>query len=139
MKKLFSTLFALAVIVSMTVLSSCGGVNNASVGKIIEKADNGEKLTEADYGTLIDYVDAAMDDMLPLYKEVQEAQESGNFDKLQDIQKKGEKLEAKYEHMEKALALIDRADDSDLGEANMEKGLKLIKKMSDAGLNLGLF
>lgn len=140
MKKLFSTLFALAVVVSMTMLTSCSsGPSNESVGKIIEKYQNGDKLTEADYGTVIDYVDAAMDDVIPLYKEVQEAQENSDMDKLKSLRDKAMKLQEKYSKMDGAIAIMDSADDAELGEANVEKAKKLIEKMQNAGISMGDF
>lgn len=140
MKKLFSTLFALAVIVSMTMLTSCsGGPSNESVGKIIEKYNNGDQLTEADYGTVIDYVDAAMDDVIPLYKEVQDAQENSDMDKLKSLQDKAMKLQEKYSKMDGAIAIMDSTDDAELGEANVEKAKKLIEKMQNAGISMGDF
>lgn len=133
MKKLISSLFALAVIVSMTVLTSCGDkAASVDVSKIVENYDNGAKMTEADYSALLDYVDAAMDEALPLAKEIQEAALSGNLDKAEDLQKKAEKIEAKYPDMEKALNIIENAEDSDMGAANVEKGKKLIKKITSA-------
>lgn len=140
MKKLFSTLFALAVIVSMTVLTSCsGGPSNESVGKIIEKYNSGDQLTEADYGTIIDYVDAAMDDVLPIYQEVQKAYENQDMDKIKSLQEKSMKLQEKYSNMDGAIAIMDRADDAELGEANVEKAKKLVEKMKNAGISVGDF
>lgn len=140
MKKLVSALFALAVIVSMTVLTSCSsGPSNESVGKIIEKYNSGEEMTEADYGTIIDYVDAAMDDVIPLYKEIQKAQESNDMDKLKSIREKAMKLQEKYSNMDGAIAIMDRADDAELGEANVKKATKLIEKMSKAGISMSDF
>lgn len=140
MKKLVSTLFALAVIVSMTVLTSCSSApSNESVGKIIEKYNSGEQMTEADYGTVIDYVDAAMDDVIPLYKEIQEAQESNDMDKIKSIQEKAMKLQDKYNKMEGAIEILDHADDAELGEANVDKATKLIEKMKNAGISMGDF
>ena len=140
MKKLFSTLFALAVIVSMTVLTSCsGGPSNESVGKIIEKYNSGDQLTEADYGTIIDYVDAAMDDVLPIYQEVQKAYENQDMDKIKSLQEKSMKLQEKYSKMDGAIAIMDSADDAELGEANVEKAKKLIEKMQNAGISMGDF
>lgn len=133
MKKLISTLFALAVIVSMTVLTSCGSkVDNATVGKIVEKYDNGDDLTEAEYGTLLDYVDAAMDDALPIIKDMQDAVADGDMVKLQKLTKKGEELDGKYEYMDKAGRILDKVDESELGEANVKKIEALAKKISDA-------
>ncbi|MDE6756915.1 MAG: hypothetical protein K2J66_07195 [Muribaculaceae bacterium] len=133
MKKLISTLFALAVIVSMTVLTSCGSkVDNATVGKIVEKYDNGDDLTEAEYGTLLDYVDAAMDDALPIIKDMQDAVADGDMVKLQKLTKKGEELDGKYEYMDKAGKILDKVDESELGEANVKKIEALAKKISDA-------
>lgn len=132
MKKLVSTLFALAVIVSMTVLTSCsGGPSNESVGKIVEKYNNGDQLTEADYSTLLDYADAAFDEALPVAKEAQEAVNSGDMDKLKKIQEKSEKIESKYKYMEEAMNIVEKADVDELGAANGEKLLKLAKKITD--------
>lgn len=140
MKKLISSLFALAVIVSMTVLTSCGGgVDNAKVGKIVEKSNNNEQLTEADYGTLLDYVDAAMDDALPIFKDVQAAIADGDMEKVASLKEKAEKLETKYPYMNEALSIIEYADDSELGAANQEKGKKILEKMTSVGLNPAMF
>lgn len=140
MKKLISSLFALAVIVSMTVLTSCGGgVDNAKVGKIVEKSNNNEQLTEADYGTLLDYIDAAMDDALPIYKDVQAAIADGDMEKVVSLKEKAEKLETKYPYMTEALSIIEYADDSELGAANQEKGKKILEKMTSVGLNPAMF
>ena len=130
MKKLISSLFAFAVIFSMTVLASCGGAPNVS--KIIEKHDNGEQLTQADYSALLDYVDAAMDEALPIVKEIQEAAMNGDQSKIESLQKKAENLENKFPDMEKALDIIENASDADMGAANVEKGKKLIKKMTES-------
>ncbi|MDE6198673.1 MAG: hypothetical protein K2L55_09205 [Muribaculaceae bacterium] len=133
MKKLFSTLFALAVIVSMTVLTSCGsGPSNESVGKIIEKYNNGDKLAEADYSTLLDYADAAFDEVLPIVKEAQEAVNSGDSDKIKKLQEKSEKIVGKYKYMEEAMNIVENADVEDLGAANGEKLMKVVKKITDS-------
>lgn len=133
MKKLFSTLFALAVIVSMTMLTSCSnGPSNESVGKIIEKYNNGDKLTEADYTTLLDYAEAALDEALPVAKEAQEIAKSGDMDKIKKFQEKSEKIESKYKYMEAAMDIVENADVEELGAANGEKVLKLVKKITDS-------
>ena len=129
MKKLISSLFAFAVIFSMTVLASCGGAPNVS--KIIEKHDNGEALTEADYSALIDYADAAMDDAISILKEMQEASEKGDFDAVKDFDKKAEDLDAKYPDMSKVVTIIDSASSEDLGESNAAKAQKLMEKFGE--------
>lgn len=132
MKKLFSTLFALAVIVSMTMLTSCSsGPSNESVGKIIEKYNNGDQLTEADYGTLLDYAEVAFDEVLPVAKEIQEAVKSDDRDKINKLQEKSEKIVSKYKYMEVAMDIVEKADVEELGAANGEKVLKLVKKITD--------
>lgn len=76
MKKLISTIFAFVAIALMTVLSSCGGApSNEDAGKIINKFESGDKLSESDYGTLISYISAAVDDIAPINKEIQEVAE----------------------------------------------------------------
>ena len=129
MKKLISSLFAFAVIFSMTVLASCGGAPNVS--KIIEKHDNGEALTEADYSALIDYADAAMDEVIPILKELTEATEKGDFDAVKDFDKKAEDLDAKYPDMSKVVTIIDSASSEDLGESNAAKAQKLMEKFGE--------
>ena len=132
MKKLISSMFALAVIVSMTVLTSCGGGSKVDVSKVIENYNKGEQLTQADYSALLDYVDAAMDEALPIVKEIQEAAMNGDQSKIESLQKKAENLENKFPDMEKALDIIENASDADMGAANVEKGKKLIKKMTES-------
>lgn len=133
MKKLFSTLFAFAVIVSMTMLTSCSsGPSNESVGKIVEKYQNGDQLTEADYTTLLDYAEAALDEALPVAKEAQEIAKSGDMDKIKKFQEKSEKIESKYKYMEEAMDIVENADVEELGAANGEKVLKLVKKITDS-------
>ena len=129
MKKLISSLFAFAVIFSMTVLASCGGAPNVS--KIIEKHDNGEALTEADYSALIDYANAAMDEVIPILKEITEASEKGDFDAIKDIEEKGKELEAKYSDMDKVVDIIDSASSEDLGESNTAKAKKMFEKYGE--------
>lgn len=132
MKKLFTTMFSLALIISLSVLASCGGApSKASVDKVIEKYDASEELTESDYSVLIDYISAAMDDALPLAKEMKKAYENDDYDKIEKLQKKAEKIEEKYPDMEDALSIIQRADDDELGTKNVEKAKKLLRKMTD--------
>ena len=129
MKKLISSLFAFAVIFSMTVLASCGGAPNVS--KIIEKHDNGEALTEADYSALIDYADAAMDDAISILKEMQEASEKGDFDALKDVEKKGKDFEAKYPDLNNVADIIENVSDEELRESNVAKAEKMLEKYEE--------
>ncbi|MBD5257518.1 MAG: hypothetical protein HDS52_02355 [Barnesiella sp.] len=141
MKKLFTTMLGLALILSISVLASCRGgetnaaADNASMKPIVEKFEAGEQLTEAEYSTVLDYVDAAVDEAAPLSEEFKEAYESGNETKMDDVQKKGEELEAKYEYMNDALKILYAANEEDAGEANVEKGKKIYEKMQKVGLN----
>ena len=125
-------MFSLALILSLSVLASCGGApSKESVDKVIEKYDDSEDLTEADYSVLIDYISAAMDDALPIAKEMKKAYENDDYDKLEKLQEKAQKIEEKYPDMEEALRIIQRADDDELGTKNVEKAKKLLKKMAD--------
>ena len=117
----------------MTMLTSCSsGPSNESVGKIVEKYNNGDKLTEADYTTLLDYAEAALDEALPVAKEAQEIAKSGDMDKIKKFQEKSEKIESKYKYMEAAMDIVENADVEELGAANGEKVLKLVKKITDS-------
>ena len=129
MKKLISSLFAFAVIFSMTVLASCGGAPDVS--KVIEKHDNGEALTEADYSALIDYADAALDGANSILKEITEATEKGDFDALKDLEKKGEELEAKYPDMSKVADIIQNASGEEMGESNVAKVEIMMEKYGE--------
>lgn len=132
MKKLFSTLFAFAMIMSLTALASCSkkegeGKNvptSSEVAKILDKSD----LTNADYSVLLDYVEGAFDEMLPWWKELK-AGESGDFDKAEEIAKKAEAIEKKYDMMNKVIPVVENASDEQLGE----KGKNLMEKMQASG------
>lgn len=133
MKKLFSTLFAFAMIMSLTALASCSkkegeGKNvptSSEVAKILDKSD----LTNAYYSVLLDYVEGAFDEMLPLMEEAQKAGESGDFDKAEEIAKKAEAIEKKYDMMNKVIPVVENASDEQLGE----KGKNLMEKMQASG------
>ena len=80
MKKLITAVFTFVAIASMTVLSSCGGApSNEEVGEIINKFESGDKLSEGDYGTLISYISAAVDDIASINKEIQEVAEKMGY------------------------------------------------------------
>lgn len=83
MKKIFATIFAFIAIASMTMLSSCGGApSNEEVGEIIYKYESHDKLSERDYGTLIRYISAAVDDIAPINKEMLEVAKKIEFPKI---------------------------------------------------------
>lgn len=129
MKKIFSTIFAVAVIVSMAVLTSCGGApGNADVAKIIDKYDDGEKLTEKDYSNLIDYYDAAMDEALPFAEDMQKYVEKGDMENAGKIMEKVEKIENKYEHAGRVAYILSGLNKEDLGESNALKMKELTEK-----------
>lgn len=138
MKKLFTTMFSLALILSLTVLSSCSsGPSSESVKQIIDKYDNDDKLTEADYGVLIDYMSAGIDEAIPLAKDLNKAIEKGDYEKAEKIAEKAEEIEKKYPHMTKVADIFDSGvNEDDLGEANVKKIEKLADKLSEAGLSI---
>lgn len=130
MKKLFTALFSMALIVSMTVLASCGGAPSGNdVKKVVEKYQNNDELTKADYEVLLDYVEAAMDEAIPLAKEITKAYEDGDDSKIEKLQAKSEKLESKYGYMEEAINIIENASDEDLGDKGVKLASKLIEFM----------
>lgn len=130
MKKLLKTLFAFAIVVSMSVLASCGGApSNEEVGKLLEKYNDEGELTQAEYGMLIDYIDAVSDDALPLAKKLNAAYKEDDMDKVSDLMDEAAELEGKYPYAEAVLAIIEHTSDEELGEANCKKGEKVIEKM----------
>lgn len=133
MKKLFTAMFSLAMIISLSVLTSCGGApSNSDVKKVIEKYDDKGEISEKDYSALLDYLDAAMDEALPLVKDMKKAQENDDDDEIEAIEKKAEKLESKYEYFEDVLKIISNASDEDLGKSNVKKAKDLLGKWMKA-------
>ena len=117
MKKLISSLFA--VVLSVVVLSSCGGA--PSVDGIIEKYDAGTELTEADYSALIDYAQAAFDETLPLIEKAKSAMEDGDFEAIASLEEDSKAIEEKFVHIDKVGKILKNADEAQLGEANAKK------------------
>lgn len=69
MKKLITTFLSLTILMSMAILSSCGSApSDADVNSVLSKYESGSELTKDDYNTLIDYAEAAIDEMAPLAK-----------------------------------------------------------------------
>lgn len=131
MKKLISSLFA--VVLSVVVLSSCGG-GAADVSGIIEKHKAGETLTEADYSALIEYFDDAVTESIPLAKEMQEVMESGDADKIKELEASQKAIEEKYKHMEDVSSIIMGASEEEAGEANVKKLQEIITKAMEAAM-----
>lgn len=137
MKKLFTAMFTLAMIISLSVLTSCGGApSNNDVKKIIEKYDDKGELSEKEYGVLIDYFDAAMDEALPIAKEMMKAQKNGDYDKAEELNKKGEKIGEKYKYSQEAFDIISSASEKELGKSNAQKAKKLASKFYEAASGL---
>lgn len=130
MKKLFSSLLTLAVVAVMAVLTSCGG-GAPDVTSIVDKYNNGEELTDADYSALLDYTNAALDEALPLAKEAMAAMEDGDMEKVASLEEESKAIEAKYEHMEIVGQIIAGAQ-SGFSEENMEKAAEIAKKSMEA-------
>lgn len=125
MKKLITTLFSLAIIMSMTILTSCSSApSDADVSSVLTKYQSGSELTKADYDILLNYAEAAIDEMAPLAKKAENAE---SMEEIADIIKKGEKIEKKYKYMDNVVDILDNADDADLGS----KGEALVKKLED--------
>lgn len=125
-------MFTMALVMSLTVLASCGGApSNAEVGKIIDKYDETGELTEGEWGTLLDYIDAGLNDALPLAKEAQKAIADDDYDKLEKLEAKGEKLEEKYPHMDKVERIFNRVDEDEIGAANIKKAEKIKERMME--------
>lgn len=127
MKKLITALFTLTLIVSMSILASCGGApSNEQVEKIIEKYDE-EKLSPSDYQTLITYVDTAIDKATELFKARKKAEKNDDYDTLDRLEDEFDELNDRYEYYSKALRIIRRASDDELGSAS-SNAKKLLKK-----------
>lgn len=118
-------MFAFAMILTMSVLSSCSSTpSNEEVKSILDK----EKLTEADYGKLIDYVDASLDATLPVLNKVKDAQKDGDFSKLSGLESDVKEIQAKYPYAQHALFVVETASKEDLGESNAKKYDSVISK-----------
>lgn len=124
MKKIFATLCSLALFLSLTVLASCGGApSNAEVKSILDK----DELTQSDYTKLIDYMEAAYGEAMPIYEKQREAKKNDDMDKVMKLQEEGLAITKKYEYMSAVSRMVDRASDDELGESNVKK-LEAIKE-----------
>ncbi|MDE6317840.1 MAG: hypothetical protein K2L73_05530 [Muribaculaceae bacterium] len=134
MKKVFAKLFGLALIVSLSVLSSCGGApSNEEVKAITEKHIS--TVTDSEYGKLIDYVGAAINDALPVVKKINEAKEAGDYDNLEKLYNERKEIQEKYPYMSEAMSIVNRAVNLDeISSSNMKKIEKISEKVMDAGV-----
>lgn len=121
MKKIFTTMMSFALVMSMAVLASCGGVpTNEEVEKIIEKYDDGEDLTPSEYNDLTTYCNAGLDAMVPVVEEVMTAKEDGDRSRLKELKKETEEIADQYEYFMEALKIVCSADDDQLGTAKSD-------------------
>lgn len=124
MKKLFTTLFAFAIVVSMSVLASCGG---APSNERVEELMNKPELSEDDYGELISYVEAAADEAIPVYQKLETAQ----CDAAAELEAKADALDEKYKYFGEVLFMLDHATSEELGAANVMLYNNLLDKIKD--------
>lgn len=128
MKKLLTGIFSIMMLLSLAVMSSCGGApTSAEIEKIVDKYDDDMPLTADDYNDLISYIDAALDEVGSLYAKWEKAEELGQYRKIEEYEAQEDALKEKYEYYSKALRIIKRADDDDLGSAKAN-ARKLLKK-----------
>lgn len=110
----------------------CGGAPDVS--GILDKHDAGETLIEADYSALIEYFDDAVTESIPLAKEMQEVMESGDADKIKELEASQKAIEEKYKHMEDVSSIIMGASEEEAGEANVKKLQEIITKAMEAAM-----
>lgn len=127
MKKLITAIFSFAMMMTMTVLASCGAPSSADIEKIIDKYNENEELTPGDYDDLICYVNAALDEVEPLFEKMEKAKDNDDYDRAEEIRDQIDELNDKYEYYDKAMRIIRRADSDDLGAAKAN-AKKLIRR-----------
>lgn len=141
MKKIFATLFAFAAIASMTMLTSCGGApSNEEIKKIVDRYDEGggsNELNDKDYDMLISYLEAAVNEALPLAKEMKKADENDDYDKVKELNKKNEQLEEKYSELPGVIRIFNDVDEHEMGDTRYAKIEKLRDKSKNEGLTPG--
>lgn len=121
MKKLFSTLFAVA---AMMIMVSCGGgADNAAAEKVQAKveAEGMESLTEADIDVAIDYMEAVFNDIKPLMQEGIAAFKDGDTEKAEEIEQEINALESKYPMADQMVFIMNAADLTESQKARVEK------------------
>lgn len=128
MKKLITSLFAFAAILSMTVLSSCGG-GAPDVKDIIKKYDAGEKLTEGDYSELIDYLEASFDELIPLAKEYEKINTLTEYEDRKALKEKIFLKQFEYANQDKVGLILDCALEEELGMENYDRFQKLLEEV----------
>lgn len=113
MKKLFSIFFTLSLLVAMTGFTSCKGgdgddsdgegggkPSKAKVEKVIDKYDNGDDLTDADYNVLLSYAEAALKEITKPRKDYLRANETDDVELERKAKQQMEKIADKYDLME---------------------------------------
>ena len=115
-------------------MQRCCHIDCPCGGAPLDKHDAGETLTEADYSALIDYAAAAMDESIPVIKDMKEAMESGDADKIAEVEASQKAIEEKYEHMDKIGEIIMGASEEEVGEDNIKKFQELITKAMEAAM-----
>lgn len=109
----------------MVCLYSCGGANYAEINERIEK---GEALTESDYTAMVDYM---IDGQQAVIKVLKSTEGTGT-ERLNNAQEKLKELEAKYPYMETFQRVLMRANESEIGEKNVERMKQSIEDMLKA-------
>lgn len=142
MKKVMSALFALVVLASMCVLTSCGSSapSNEEVKKVVDKHDEGEELTEGDYSIAVDYLVASFEEALPIMKKINDAQNDGDFEKAKKIKDEEiAKLEEKYKYTQDVLFILEgNCHENIIGEKNYKKIEDLRKKFKEEHFTLDI-
>lgn len=141
MKRFITAVFAFIAIASMTVLSSCGGSpSNEQIKEIVDRYDDGggsNELNDKDYDMLISYLEAAVNEALPLAKEIEKADENDDYDKVKELNKKSEQLEEKYCELPGVLRIFNDVDEHEMGDARYAKIEKLRDKLKKEGMTPG--
>lgn len=126
MRKFIFALLALAFVASMASLTSCKHVPaDKEAYDISGKIYDGEFVTNEEYESLINYFEAAFDDMRPLLEEYKEAAKVHDYSKIADLEYELRKKDENYMYVGRAIDALDRCDEAEMGAKNYSRFHKL--------------
>lgn len=117
MKKFFSVLVTLTMVVGMVSLTSCkgkgdnGAPSDNQVSSVLDKYDETGDLSDADFNVLLDYVEEAADEMAKPYRDYMKAQRTKDVALESRAKEMMNKISDKYSYFEEVGEILEDNED----------------------------
>lgn len=142
MKKIFNIFMTLSLLVAMTGFISCKGgdsdnsdggsgdgkPSDAKVEKVIEKYDNGDDLSDADYDVLLSYAESALQEFTKPRKDYLRANEINDVDLERKAKQQMEKISKKYSLIEQVGNILEYTE-YNMSSKNQKRYDKFLDKV----------